>query len=214
MGFQCVPQIKGLVRGDGMRRDGKGQAKHRANAVAIVNEAFEIADPSDGHAIPIWKSASETYDRSRTVNNKYIGPRTADGVMELLEEEASKQKIDVRTVEKKTGETVICHKAKRQALAKWDEAIARRDRAVDEAHLAELSRKQAVQAQARDEVKTELTDLTARRDALAAQIETEEQKLAAVKVKVEAAKKEADDEIEAHRKAMMEQEMKTARAGI
>lgn len=59
--------------GDGMRRDGKGQAKHRANAAAIVHEALEIADQNDSHPIPIRKSASDTYDRGRTPNNRYTG---------------------------------------------------------------------------------------------------------------------------------------------
>ena len=111
MGFQCVPQILGLVHGDGMRKDGKGQAKHRANVAAIVNEAFEIADQNDGHPLPIRKSASETYDRSRTVNNKYTGYQTADDVLAALEEEADKQRVEVAVTDKKTGETVIRKRA-------------------------------------------------------------------------------------------------------
>lgn len=111
MGWQCVPQVLGLVHGDGMRKDGKGQAKHRANVAAIVNEAFEIADQNDGHPIPIRKSASETYDRSRTVNNKYTGYQTADDVLAALEEEADKQQVEVAVTDKKTGETVIHKRA-------------------------------------------------------------------------------------------------------
>lgn len=107
MGWKCVPQVMGLVRSDGMRRDGKGQAKHRANAAAIVNEAFEIADQTDGHAIHIRKSASDTYDRSRTVNNRYIGPQTADAVLAALEESAAAQAVEVRTTDKETGEIVV-----------------------------------------------------------------------------------------------------------
>lgn len=107
MGWKCVPQVMGLVRGDGMRRDGKGQAKHRANAAAIVHEAFEIADREDGHPIPIRKSASDTYDRSRTPNNRYVGYQTADDVVAALEEEAAAQTVEVQTKDKKTGETVI-----------------------------------------------------------------------------------------------------------
>lgn len=107
MGWKCVPQVMGLVRGDGMRRDGKGQAKHRANAAAIVHEAFEIADRDDGHPIPIRKSASDTYDRSRTPNNRYTGYQTADDVVAALEEEAAAQTVEVRTKDKETGETVI-----------------------------------------------------------------------------------------------------------
>lgn len=89
-----------------MRRDGKGQSKHRANAAAIVNEAFLIADPEDGHPIPYRKSASETYDRTRTTLNKYGDIKTADGVMQALEDEADKQKIEVQTVDKTTGQPV------------------------------------------------------------------------------------------------------------
>lgn len=107
MGWKCVPQVMGLVRGDGMRRDGKGQAKHRANAAAIVHEAFEIADRDDGHPIPIRKSASDTYDRSRTPNNRYTGYQTADDVVAALEEEAAAQTVEVQTKNKETGETVI-----------------------------------------------------------------------------------------------------------
>ena len=107
MGWKCVPQVKGLVRSDGMRRDGKGQAKHRANAAAIVNEAFLISDPEDGPPIPFRKSASETYDRTLTKDNKYTGYATADGVMAALEREADAQTVDVRTTDKKTGGTVV-----------------------------------------------------------------------------------------------------------
>lgn len=107
MGWKCVPQVMGLVRGDGMRRDGKGQAKHRANAAAIIHEAFEIADQNDGHPIPFRKSASETYDRSRTPKNRYTGYRTADDVIAALEEQAATQTVEVQTKDKKTGETVI-----------------------------------------------------------------------------------------------------------
>ena len=107
MGFQCLPQVLKLVRGDGMRRDGKGKSKLQANAAAIINEAHPIRDPVDGHPIPIRKSASETYDRTRTKYNKYVGPVTADDVLEALDEEASKQKVEVRVKDKQTGETVI-----------------------------------------------------------------------------------------------------------
>ena len=96
MGWKCVPQVMGLVRGDGMRRDGKGQAKHRANVAAIIHEAFEIADQNDGHPIPIRKSASDTYDRSRTPNNRYTGYQTADDVVAALEEEATAQTVEVQ----------------------------------------------------------------------------------------------------------------------
>lgn len=106
MGWQCAVQMLGLVRGDGMRRDGKGKTKHRANAAAIVNEAFLIADPEDGHPIPYRKSASETYDRTRTTLNKYGDIKTADRVMQALEDEADKQKIEVQTVDKTTGQPV------------------------------------------------------------------------------------------------------------
>jgi hypothetical protein len=107
MGWKCVPQVMGLVRGDGMRRDGKGQAKHRANAAAIIHEAFEIADREDGHPIPIRKSASDTYDRSRTPNNRYVGYQTADDVVAALEAEAAAQTVEVQTKDKKTGGPVI-----------------------------------------------------------------------------------------------------------
>jgi vacuolar-type H+-ATPase subunit H len=107
MGWKCVPQVMGLVRGDGMRRDGKGQAKHRANVAAIIHEAFEIADQNDGHPIPIRKSAPDTYDRSRTPNNRYTGYQTADDVVAALEEEATAQTVEVQTKDKKTGETVV-----------------------------------------------------------------------------------------------------------
>lgn len=110
MGWQCAVQMLGLVRGDGARRDGKGKAKHRANAAAVVNEAFLIADPEDGHPIPYRKSASETYDRARTSLNKYGDIKTADGVMQALEGEAAKQKIEVHTIDKTTGEPVIRYK--------------------------------------------------------------------------------------------------------
>lgn len=111
MGWQCVPQVLGLVHGDGMRKDGKGQAKHRANSAAIIHEAFEIADSADGHAIPIRKSASETYDRTRTVNNKYTGYQTADDVLAALEAEADKQRVEVAVTDKNTGQTVIHKRA-------------------------------------------------------------------------------------------------------
>lgn len=107
MGWKCVPQVMGLVRGDGMRRDGKGQAKHRANAASIIHEAFEIADREDGHPIPIRKSASDTYDRSRTPNNRYVGYQTADDVVAALEAEAAAQTVEVQTKDKKTGGPVI-----------------------------------------------------------------------------------------------------------
>ena len=107
MGYKCVPQVKGLVRSDGMRRDGKGQSKHRANAAAIINEAFLIADPNDGHPIPYRKSASETYERTLTKDNKYTGYSTADDVMAAIEREAAAQTVDVQVKDKKTGETVI-----------------------------------------------------------------------------------------------------------
>ena len=107
MGFQCVPQVMGLVRSDGMRRDGKGQAKHRANVGAIIGEAFLIADPKDGHAIPFRKSASETYDRTLTKDNKYTGYSTADDVLAAIEREAEAQTVEVRTKDKETEETVI-----------------------------------------------------------------------------------------------------------
>lgn len=107
MGFKCVPQVKGLVCADGMRRDGKGQSKHRANAAVIINEAFLIADPNDGHPIPYRKSASETYERTLTKDNKYTGYSTADDVMAAIEREAAAQTVDVQVKDKKTGETVI-----------------------------------------------------------------------------------------------------------
>lgn len=113
MGWQCVPQIKRLVRGDGMRKDGKGQAKHRANSAAIIHEAFEIKDPTDGHPIPIRKSKSETYDRSRTINNRYTGFRTADDVIDALEEEAARHPVKVQIRDKETGEVVVRERALR-----------------------------------------------------------------------------------------------------
>lgn len=100
-----------MVRGDGTRRDGKGQGKHRANAAAIINEAFEIADPADGHAIPIRKSASETYDRSRTINNKYTGHQTANDVLKALEGEADQQQVEVKVTDRETGEPVVRKRA-------------------------------------------------------------------------------------------------------
>lgn len=111
MGWQCVPQVLKLVRGNGMRRDEKGKSKLLANAAAIINEAHPIKDPTDGHAIPIRKSASETYDRSRTIDNRYVGPVTADDVLEALDEEAAKQKVDVCVKDKKTGETAVHQRA-------------------------------------------------------------------------------------------------------
>lgn len=111
MGFQCLPQVLKLVRGDGMRRDGKGKSKLQANAAAITNEAHPIKDPVDGHPIPIRKSASETYDRTRTKYNKYVGPVMADDVLEALDEEAAKQKVEVRVKDKETGETVVRQRA-------------------------------------------------------------------------------------------------------
>lgn len=107
MGFQCLPQVLKLVRGDGMRRDGKWKSKLLANAAAITNEAHPIRDPEDGYPMPIRKSASETYDKTRTKYNKYIGPVTADDVLEALDEEAAKQKVEVHVKDKQTGETVI-----------------------------------------------------------------------------------------------------------
>lgn len=106
MGFQCVPQFMGLVWGEGTRLDGKGQAKHRAKAGAIIGEAFLISDPEDGHPIPIRKSASETYDKSRTVNNIYTGYQTADDVIAALEREADAQRVPVQVEDKKTGKMV------------------------------------------------------------------------------------------------------------
>lgn len=112
MGWQCVPQIKGLVHGDGMRKNGQGEAKHRANAAAIIHEAFLIADRTDGHPIPYRKSASETYDRDRTKNNKYTNDlKTADAVLAALEEEADTQRVEVAVTDKETGETVIRKRA-------------------------------------------------------------------------------------------------------
>lgn len=113
MGFKCVTQIMALVRGDGMRRDGKGQAKHRANAGAIIGEAFEISDPEDGHPIPIRKSASETYDKARTVNNRYEGYRyqTADDVIAALEEAADAHKVPVERKSRKTGKVETHYRA-------------------------------------------------------------------------------------------------------
>ena len=104
MGFQCVPQIMGLVRGDGMRLDGKGQAKHRANVRGIIHEAFEISDAKNGTPVHVRKAVSETYDRTRTVNNRYMGYRTADEVVAALEEAADAHPVQVNRLNKKTGE--------------------------------------------------------------------------------------------------------------
>lgn len=113
MGWQCVPQVKGLVRGDGMRKDGKGQSKHRANASAIIHEAFLIKDPNTGKPVQVRKSASDTYDVKRTKNNKYTGPMTADDVVEALEEEAVNHPVKVQVKDKETGEIVIRKRALR-----------------------------------------------------------------------------------------------------
>lgn len=111
MGWQCVPQVLGLVHGDGMRRNGKGQAKHRANAAAIIHEAFLIKDPKTGKPVRARKSASDTYDRERTKNNKYSGLMAADDVLSALEDEADSQRVTVRTTDKETGEVVIRKRA-------------------------------------------------------------------------------------------------------
>lgn len=106
MGFQCVPQIMGLVWGNGMRQDGKGQAKHRASARGIIHEAFEISDAKDGTQVRIRKAVSETYDRTRTKDNRYMGYRTADDVVAALEAAADAHPVPVQTKDKETGKTV------------------------------------------------------------------------------------------------------------
>ena len=62
MGFLCTPQIMGLTRDGPKQKKNGGKQKHRASGKAMLAEAGKER-----------YSASETLDRTRSVNNSYSG---------------------------------------------------------------------------------------------------------------------------------------------
>lgn len=79
MGWKCLPQVTGLVRGEP-----KPGAKHRSNGAAICGEAGK-----ERH------SASETLDRTRSKYNQYAGHVTGRECWEAMEDAAAKYKVEV-----------------------------------------------------------------------------------------------------------------------
>lgn len=78
MGWKCLPQVTGLVRGEP-----KPGAKHRSNGAAICGEAGK-----ERH------SASETLDRTRSKYNQYAGHVTGRECWEAMEERAAQYKVE------------------------------------------------------------------------------------------------------------------------
>jgi len=79
MGWKCVPQVMGLVRGEP-----KPGAKHRANGAAICGEAGK-----ERH------SASETLDRTRSKYNRYGGEyKTGRECWAAMEDKAEKYRVE------------------------------------------------------------------------------------------------------------------------
>ena len=87
MGWKCAPQVMGLVRGEPKQ----GQ-KHRANIRKIAMEAgYERASKSD------------TLDKSRSSKNHYDGYSSGAEFAAVMEQEASKYRVEVngKTKDKK-----------------------------------------------------------------------------------------------------------------
>ena len=93
MGWKCAPQVMGLVRGEPQ----PGQ-KHRANGRKIAMEAgYERA------------SLSDTLDRTRSNQNEYEGYRSGKEILDVMEQEASEYRVQVKG-KTKTGEEIIREK--------------------------------------------------------------------------------------------------------
>lgn len=84
MAWKCVPQIKGLVRGEP-----KPGSRRRANGLKICMEAGNER-----------ASKSKTLDRSRSKNNTYSGPKSGKACWEMMEAEADEYRVTGTT---KTG---------------------------------------------------------------------------------------------------------------
>lgn len=100
MGYKCVPQVKGLVRGEPQ----PGQ-KHRANGLKFAKEAgYERG------------TNSPTHDKKRQHLNEYEGYRSGKNFWEDMEAEADKYREEVPG-KTKTGEPIIRYrKAKKNAV--------------------------------------------------------------------------------------------------
>lgn len=88
MGWKCVPQVIGLVRGEPK----EGQ-KHRANGGRILKEMGDER-----------YSRSDTLDRTRSNQNEYVGFRSGGACWDALEEEAANYKIKGKTKDGKEYE--------------------------------------------------------------------------------------------------------------
>ena len=80
MGYKCLPQLTGLVRGEPKQ----GQ-KHRSNGNAILNEMGNER-----------YSRSPTLDRSRSHLNEYVGYTSGADCWDQMVEDAEKYRIPVR----------------------------------------------------------------------------------------------------------------------
>lgn len=78
MGWKCLPQLTGLVRGEP-----KPNAKHRSNGAAICGEAGK-----ERH------SASETLDRTRSKYNAYAGYKTGRECWAAMEATAAEYRVE------------------------------------------------------------------------------------------------------------------------
>ena len=103
MGWKCAPQVMGLVRGEPQ----PGQ-KHRANGRKIAMEAgYERA------------SRSDTLDRTRSNQNEYEGYKSGKEFWEVMEQEASEYRVQVKG-KTKTGEEIIREKGlQHNAVIGW-----------------------------------------------------------------------------------------------
>jgi len=103
MGWKCAPQVMGLVRGEPQ----PGQ-KHRANGRKIAMEAgYERA------------SLSDTLDRTRSNQNEYEGYKSGKEFWEVMEQEASEYRVQVKG-KTKTGEEIIREKGlQHNAVIGW-----------------------------------------------------------------------------------------------
>lgn len=103
MGWKCAPQVMGLVRGEP-----KAGQKHRANGRKIAMEAgYERA------------SLSDTLDRTRSNQNEYEGYRSGKEFWDVMEQEASEYRVQVKG-KTKTGEEIIREKGlQHNAVIGW-----------------------------------------------------------------------------------------------
>lgn len=103
MGWKCAPQVMGLVRGEPQ----PGQ-KHRANGRKIAMEAgYERA------------SLSDTLNRTRSNQNEYEGYRSGKEFWDVMEQEASEYRVQVKG-KTKTGEEIIREKGlQHNAVIGW-----------------------------------------------------------------------------------------------